>query len=96
MSGEETQPRTVHGSGSENGMSNSGFDDLGKAGDHGSTYIRQGGNEQHGSGCAGAYGGNGQPSEQQNVSYSPFLNSTVINQITCKQELKPPSPILSL
>ena len=101
MSGEETQSGTVLTSvsqhGGENGMSNSGFDDPGKAGDHGSTsgiYLRHGGSQQtdlknnadesyqhYVSDCAGAYGRNGLPSEQQNVSYSPFLNLSIIHQI---------------
>lgn len=76
-------------------MSNSGFDDPERVGDHGSTSgscLRHSGH--YVLGCAGAYGGNGLPSEQRNVCYIPFLNSSIIHQI--KQGLWPQYPILNL
>lgn len=75
MSGEDTQPGTVFRSeshhGSANGMSNSGFDDSDRSVNHG---LRHGGNKHETDltkDADGAYGGNGLPSGQQNVCYSP-------------------------
>ena len=85
MSGEETWPVLGSGSqDGGNGISNSGFDPLSPV-DHGSmsgSYASHSGNQktdwkqvagesyQHYlSGCPGAYGGNGSPSEPQNVCF---------------------------